>query len=416
MAGGMFGKTRQQLLYSPEEKAHFAGSRAIEKYLSRKATASQGTANTYKSSLSAFAQYIYREHRIEVDRIIVKFKANKESAYDALADFASFLQKRKGEFTLTSNVVVHMVKVAMRFLRFSGVPLASEEFREMVSLPRKEKIAKVGIGKKDVVRLLNGADLQLKTFIMAEAVFGARPLEMCAVRNRDVDLAAGTVTFRAKYSKMRVERKRYLTKELTTAIQVWYKHKYRAHRTTLSDGSRAYVEPEPKPDELLFATWSPTLIPAPRSLYNEIQRKFSAMVDRMGMGEWQDGNRRRDITLYSFRRFAKTTISDLGFADFSEYWIGHSASVYWSKPEKDILALFRRVEPYLTFVDADSLEASSADVTQKLEAQEQRHKDAMAALKEQLSQEIQALKSALIVMRTLNPDVIKTEMSLAIGE
>jgi hypothetical protein len=49
----------------------------------------------------------------------------------------------------------------------------------------------------------------------------------------------------------------------------------------------------------------------------------------MGKGAREDGNRRRQITLHSFRMFVKTTISDLGYADYSEYFIGHSGSTYW---------------------------------------------------------------------------------------
>jgi hypothetical protein len=41
--------------------------------------------------------------------------------------------------------------------------------------------------------------------------------------------------------------------------------------------------------------------------------------------------RRRRITLHFFRRFVKTTISDLGYADYCEYFIGHSGSRYWLK-------------------------------------------------------------------------------------
>jgi hypothetical protein len=47
-------------------------------------------------------------------------------------------------------------------------------------------------------------------------------------------------------------------------------------------------------------------------------------LDSIGKGTREDGNeRRRQITLHSFRRFVKTTISDLGYADYSEYFIGH---------------------------------------------------------------------------------------------
>ena len=56
----------------------------------------------------------------------------------------------------------------------------------------------------------------------------------------------------------------------------------------------------------------------------------------MGKGAREDGNnKRRKITLHSFRRYVKSTISDLGYQDFSEYFIGHSGSTYWTKKESE---------------------------------------------------------------------------------
>jgi hypothetical protein len=51
----------------------------------------------------------------------------------------------------------------------------------------------------------------------------------------------------------------------------------------------------------------------------------------MNKGDRGDGSnqRRRKVTLHSFRRFVKTTISDLGYDDYSEWLIGHSGSTYW---------------------------------------------------------------------------------------
>jgi hypothetical protein len=55
----------------------------------------------------------------------------------------------------------------------------------------------------------------------------------------------------------------------------------------------------------------------------------------------EDGNeRRRQITLHSFRRFVKTTISDLGYADYSEYFIGHAGSTYWRKKDSEKAGYF----------------------------------------------------------------------------
>jgi hypothetical protein len=44
---------------------------------------------------------------------------------------------------------------------------------------------------------------------------------------------------------------------------------------------------------------------------------FGTTLDRIGFGNREDGNEsRREITFHSFRRYVKTTISDLGYQDF----------------------------------------------------------------------------------------------------
>jgi len=57
-------------------------------------------------------------------------------------------------------------------------------------------------------------------------------------------------------------------------------------------------------------------------------------LDRIGigMGNREDENEiMRKITLHSFRRDIKTTIADLGYSDYSDWFIGHSGSTYWRK-------------------------------------------------------------------------------------
>jgi hypothetical protein len=74
---------------------------------------------------------------------------------------------------------------------------------------------------------------------------------------------------------------------------------------------------------------------------------------------------RRKVTLKTFRDFVKSTISDLGYSDFSEWMIGHGGSTYYQKSEKERMDLFRKLESYLTYLDVASLEAKGADVESK---------------------------------------------------
>lgn len=115
----------------------------------------------------------------------------------------------------------------------------------------------------------------------------------------------------------------------------------------------------------------------------------------MGKGAREEGNeKRREITFHSFRRFVKTTISDLGYQDYSEYFIGHSGSTYWTKKESEKVEIFRKIEPYLTFLNLHQLERKGADIQSKVdELEELNHSllerdrtkdDAIAQLSDQL--------------------------------
>ena len=86
------------------------------------------------------------------------------------------------------------------------------------------------------------------------------------------------------------------------------------------------------------------------------------------MGSKEDGNEtRRNITLHSIRRFVKTTISDLGYADYSEWFIGHSGSTYWRKKDNEKAEIFKKIEPYLTFLNIQQLNRQGADLETKIE-------------------------------------------------
>jgi hypothetical protein len=118
-------------------------------------------------------------------------------------------------------------------------------------------------------------------------------------------------------------------------------------------------------------------------------------LDRSGKGNREGGNqRRREMILHSFRRFVKTTISDLGYADFSEWFIGHSGSKCWAKKDSEKAEIFRKIEPYLTFLNIPQLERQGADmqtrveelklVNQSLRNRDKLKDDAIAQLSDQL--------------------------------
>lgn len=69
--------------------------------------------------------------------------------------------------------------------------------------------------------------------------------------------------------------------------------------------------------------------------------------------------------------FVKTTISDLRYADYSEYFIGHAGSAYWRKKDSEKAEIFRKIEPYLTFLNVHQLQRQGADIQTKVEELEE---------------------------------------------
>jgi hypothetical protein len=59
------------------------------------------------------------------------------------------------------------------------------------------------------------------------------------------------------------------------------------------------------------------------------------------------------------------------YQDFSEYFIGHSASTYRTIKEFEKAEIFRKIEPYLTFLNVHQLERQGADIQSKIDELEE---------------------------------------------
>ena len=206
------------------------------------------------------------------------------------------------------------------------------------------------------------------------------------------------VFVRGEYTKTRADRIVFLTDEVTQQLKSWLSYKYRKRRVCHNkDGSAIteYRTPTKEETDLVFAVYQTKRMPSPDGIYDDIAKSFAKTLDRIGRGEREDSNQnRRQITLHSFRRFVKTTISDLGYFDFSEYFIGHIGSTYWRKKDSEKAEIFRKIEPYLTFLNVHQLERQGADIQSKIEELEELNQsfrerdkvkdDAIAHLSDQL--------------------------------
>jgi hypothetical protein len=78
--------------------------------------------------------------------------------------------------------------------------------------------------------------------------------------------------------------------------------------------------------------------------------------------------KKKKNTLHSFRRFCKTVISDQTNQDYSEWFLGHSKSPYYTKKGPDRREIYaNKCMKYLTFLDYTTLESAGKNIESKLQ-------------------------------------------------
>jgi integrase len=336
---------------------------------------SKSTAYEYLTRLSYFNAFITNEFgRLSIDDVLSRIKEGVLDPYDILSTYSGYLQNSCNISTTTLKQRVVTIK---NFFEYCDIEISPRKFKLKVKLPRIVRKNKEALSKEDIIDILNAcSDIKLKTYVILLAATGMRAVEALSIRIKDLDLKSipSKALVRGEYTKTKTDRSVFLTEEIKQQLKSWLDFKYRTRRVCYkeqhSDGKTIteYRTPEKKETDLVFAVYQDTKTPDPNNLYFELIRSFAKTLDRMGKGAREDGNeRRREITLHSFRRFVKSTISDLGYGDYSEWFIGHSGSTYWRKKESEKVELFRKIEPYLTFLNIHQLERHGADIQSKVE-------------------------------------------------
>ena len=151
-----------------------------------------------------------------------------------------------------------------------------------------------------------------------------RASEALSIRLRDIDFGTNPtkIHIRKEYAKTRVARDVYISDEATHYLKKWIEWKYRDKR---------YNPKIQSLDDLAFTLAKNTDSPTHASLYGIILKEFQAVLIAAGLDDRKEGMRRRKFTLHSFRRYVKTVISDQTNQDYSEWFLGHSKSPYYTR-------------------------------------------------------------------------------------
>lgn len=274
---------------------------------------------------------------LTVDELVDALKTDKLDRYQIMSRFAVYLKRDFGKSDDRTRKMIMQTKL---FLEHSGIEFSERAFRSRVKLPRAiARRQKTAVDRETIISILQAASNQpnLQLCILWHAATGRRPSEIFSLRHCDLDLERRRYRIRPEFSKMRPG-------DLLFGPYRWDGYK----------GRRA------SPAMLYF-------------LYTQMLRD---LIDSMQNGAAErvspdNPMAPRRFTLYRLRDHAKTVISDLGYSDFSEWFLAHSGSTYYQQTEKKRAEIFAKVEPSLTYLDTLQLEGRRASMESQLAQQQE---------------------------------------------
>ena len=272
------------------------------------------------------------------------------------------------------------------YLAYHDIDVVPSKFKKKVKMPRVYREDEAALDVQDIRNILLVCNnRRLKAYILVLASGGFRAVEALAIRFKDVDFSCNPtrVHIRKEYSKTRISRDVYISDEATKFLKDWINWKYK-------DKDYDWTK-ELKSEDLVFGAYRIKSNANPKNIYFKIIHEFEKLLSLAGMDERKDGGlgRRRKITLHSLRRFVKTVISDQVGQEYSEWFLGHSKSPYYTKKEIDRRVIYAtKCMKYLTFLDYTTLEATGKNIEAKL-----REKDReMQALKDKYELELETIR------------------------
>ncbi len=317
-----------------------------------------GSRRAYSSGILHFSNFISEKYsNYNSETILHALIKDKINVYELFEGFISYLLKIRAGITPKS---ISLYVTALRsYFAYYDIDVIPSKFKRKVRMPKIYREDEEPLDTSDIRKiLLSCNNRRLKVFLLVLASGGMRAGEALAIRNVDLDFLVSPtkVHIRKEYSKTRVARDVYISAEATYFLKQWLDWKYKN-----PDRERKFNQ-----EDLVFTVYQSR---KPHSLYIKIWREFERLLKTVEMDGKKEGgiNKRRKITLHSFRRFVKTVISNQVGQDYSEWFLGHSKSSYWTLKEQHRRDIYQtKCMKYLTFLDYTTLETTGKNIESRL--------------------------------------------------
>ena len=395
-------------------RTDFANLRKVKLYLDSVGRNSLKSKSNYFTGLHHLHNYVtqaFPEKRYDCESILTPLSNNEINVYGLLDSFISYLlEERRG---ISPGSVKMYVAIIRSYFAYYDIDIIPAKFKRRVKMPKSYREDEEPIDASDIRKiLLSCNNRRLKTLLLILASGAMRVTECLAIRHMDIDFSVSPtkIKLRKEYSKTRVARDVYISDEATKYLKQWLDWKYKN-----PDRKREYNN-----DDLLFTV---TKSKSTKSIYVKVWHEFDRLLKIVDMADKKEGEgaggiqRRKKVTIHSIRRHAKTVISEQAGTDYSEFFLGHAKSPYWTMKEEKRREIYAtKIMKYLTFLDYSVIETTGKNIEKKLDEKELeiallrerdlRHESEMKQMMEQIGKLESLMSRVTKAQSQLDPEYV----------
>ncbi len=335
------------------------------------------TIQTYKTALNHFRVFTTSQYHCNELELIEQIKSDKLDVYSVVQNFIIFLDKKN----VRPRGMRSYLSGMKGFLRSEGVKINSDDFKQLVKIPRIIKTREIPVTKDMILRVLHNSPPKLQTAILLCTSSGLRIGELVQLKLSDIDFESNPtkINIRAEIAKGSMTRETFITTESTHALQDYLKRYFgwRENEPNLSLQNTMIFGRISKVNTKLIPKFSLS------SSKMTLQTGLRNQIEKISELDIRNENGLRAIHFHALRKFFRTNLGNVCGRDYAEALMGHGfyMDTYYQLPEDKKKQMYLDAEPHLTISDFKEVEKNLETLTVKNTHLEEKFNDLLVYLK-----------------------------------
>lgn len=331
---------------------------------------SNNTLKSYRNALGHFGEFSIKNYHATISDLVVTLKEGKQDPYKVLGEFVIYLDKLGKK----PKSIKLWVGAAKGYLRHSGIKIYTEDFRQLVKLPKVRRYREEPLTREIIARLMRNLTPKLQAAVLVAVASGIRIGELVQLKISDIDFSTKptTIRIRAETTKTRESREAYLTTEATNALKDYLRRYFNWQEGETNEKINEQVIFGPR--TVSRRKRIEKKISTPEQIAESIlQRCLLLHIREIPELNKLNENGVHMIHFHAFRKFCRTVVGNAVGRDFAEALIGHRfyLDTYVNIPAEERRKMYLKAEPYLTISDFAKIEKSLDEITEKYRELEQ---------------------------------------------